>query len=479
MKKVLLIVLSLSLVVTSCKSDELYENLNRDPKNPTQVAADFLYNSATKSLIDQVTSTNVNRNIYRLLAQYWTQTTYTDESNYDFVTRNIPQYHWSETYRDVLLDLKTSVEVVNNDEALSQSEKDARNAQAEILMIYAWQHLVDSFGDIPYSEALGEETLPAYDDAATIYTDLINRINAAIPNLSGSGYSSVDQLYGGDSASWVKFANSLKLRLGIRLTDVNPSLAQSTVESAVSGGVFTSNADNATIHYMSSTPNTNPLWVDLVQSGRADFVAANTIVDIMNNIDDPRRSEYFDQNLGSGVYTGGAYGDNNSFPNFTHIRGKDDNTYMHDPTFAANLLDFSEVSFYLAEAAERGYTVGGTAEEHYNNGIAASFEAWGSSDLATYMANPDVAYSTAPGTWKEKIGLQFWLAMYNRGFEGWTVWRKFDTPDLNIPVVSGSPVPTRYTYPVNEQNLNEANWEAASSAIGGDTQTTKLFWDVD
>jgi hypothetical protein len=68
--------------------------------------------------------------------------------------------------------------------------------------------------------------------------------------------------------------------------------------------------------------------------------------------------------------------------------------------------------------------------------------------------------------------------MYNRGYEAWTAWRTYDIPGFNLPAVSGLPVPTRYTYPISEQNLNKANYQAASAAIGGDEQTTKLFWDV-
>ncbi len=472
MKKLFLTTMSI-ILLASCQTDDQYEDLNRDPKNPTQVAAEFLYNSATKSLVDQMTSTNVNNNIFRMLGQHWTETTYTDEANYDLVGRNIPQRHWSEMYRDVLLDLKTAKSNVSASGA-SEAEKKAKIAQAEVLMIYTWQQMVDTFGDIPYSEALSDNTLPSYDDDAAIYSDLITRLDAAIPDLTDAGFGFADKLYAGNAAAWTKFANSLKLKLGIRLTDVNPTLAQSTITSAVNAGVFTSNADNATLQYESSTPNTNPVWVDLVQSGRSDFVAANTIVDIMNNLDDPRRAVYFDQNLGPDVYTGGIYGANNNFANYTHIGAA-----MHEPTNPANLMDFSEVSFYLAEAAER--SIVGTpadAEGHYNAAITASFEAWGATDVTTYLANADVAYTTASGTWREKIGTQFWLAMYNRGFEAWTAWRKYDAPALNLAAISELPVPTRYTYPVNEQNLNPTNWEAASTAIGGDTQTTKVFWDT-
>ena len=271
----------------------------------------------------------------------------------------------------------------------------------------------------------------------------------------------------------MKFANSLLIRIGNRLVDVNPSLAQSTILAGYSGGAFTSNADNATIQYEGTTPNTNPVWVDIVQSGRSDHIPANTIVNFMNNLDDPRRAVYFDDNLGAGVYTGGNFGTVASFASHTHFGDP-----IYEATNPASLLDFAEVSFYLAEAALEGWSVGGTAEQHYNNGIMASFDNWGASDLATYMANPDVAWATAPGTDKEKIGNQLWIAMYNRGFEGFTAWRRYDTPTFQLPVDQGNPLPYRYTYPIDEQNLNEDNWTAASTAIGGDSQQTKLFWDV-
>ena len=474
MKKILLSIVAV-VTLMSCQSDDKYEDYNTDPKNPAQIDPDFLFNNAQKSLVDQMTSTSVNLNVFRLLAQHWTETTYIDEANYDLTNRNIPQAHWSEMYRDVLLDLKIAQELAQENPEYSASDISSRVAQAEVLMVYAFQQLVDTYGDIPYSQALDTESypLPAYDDAATIYEDLIARLDVAIPNLTGSGFS-IDNIYEGDMTAWNKFANSLKLKIGIRLSDINPTLSQSTVESAVAAGVFTSNQDNAVLEYLGSTPNTNPLWVDLVQSGRSDFVIANTLADFMNNLEDPRRSAYFDDNLGENTYEGGPYGANNNFNSYTHI-----GAVLHEPTFPGLLLDYSEVSFYLAEAAARSYSVPGSIEDNYNNGITASFEYWGVDNVDAYLANPDVAYDTAPGAdWREKIGNQFWLAMYNRGFEAWTVWRKYDAPEFNLPVDTGNPVPTRYTYPVNEQTLNRTQWEAGSAAIGGDEQTTKLFWDV-
>jgi len=465
--------LILLVIVISCTSDDRYESYNKDPKRPTIVEADLLFNSATKTLVERMTTPNINVNIFRLMAQQWATTTYPNESNYFLTGRTIPQNFWSGMYQNVLLDLTSAQEIVSKDDNLRSDKKTTQVAQAEILMIYAWQILVDTFGDIPYSEGLKatEFPLPKYDDAASIYVDLITRLDVAIANLNGAGFET-DNLYFGDIGLWRKFATSLKLRLGIRLIDANSSLAQNVVESAYNLGVFDSNADNVQFKFLGIS-NPNPIWRDVVQSGRQDFVAANTMVDLMNDLNDPRLAVFFEDNLGAETYVGGIYGAINTYVNFSHL-----GTLILEPTYPACLIDYAEVSFNLAQAAQLGFAVGGSAEDYYNQGITASFEYWGVTNISDYLANPDVAWATAQGDWREKIGKQFWLAMYNRGFEGWTVWRQMDSPTLNPPELTERPVPTRYTYPVNEQNLNVQNWSAASAAIGGDSQTTKLFWDT-
>ena len=146
MKKYILIIFT--LVLASCASDETYEDLNKNPNKPAEVTDSQLFVSATNSLTDFIESTNVNVNNFRLYAQYWTQTQYTDESNYEMQNREIPDYMFSEFYRDVLGDL-------NN--AKAQTTDEFKIAQIELLSIYAWQMLVYAFGDIPYTEALNAE----------------------------------------------------------------------------------------------------------------------------------------------------------------------------------------------------------------------------------------------------------------------------------------------------------------------------------
>lgn len=467
------------MLLFSCSDD--ITNLNEDIKNPSTVPAEYLFSNAQKSLVDQMTSTNVNNNVFRLFVQNWTETVYTDESNYDIATRTIPDNHWNAIYRDVLKDLAESRKIleseVNSGTPQEIDVKTNKIAEIDILTAYCYSVLVDTFGDIPYTEALDIENHPnpKYDDAETIYRDLLSKLTASVNSLviGSDSFEDADLIYGGDVAKWKMFANSLRLKLAINLDDVDHTYATAEALAAVTSGVISSSSSNAALKYLSTQPNTNPIFVDVVASGRDDFVPTSTIIDKMNALNDPRMSSFFTQ-VG-GIYEGGTPGDGNTFDNFSHI-----GTSILEPTFEALLFDYSEVEFLLAEAVERGIAVGGTASTHYTNAVTASLNYWNvsSTNISAYLSQPTVAYGTATGNWKQKIGEQSYLALYNRGFETWTSYRRLDFPVLTAPTDAAiSEVPKRYTYPAREQTLNSSNNTAASAAIGGDEMTTKLFWD--
>ncbi|MDP5200780.1 SusD/RagB family nutrient-binding outer membrane lipoprotein [Flavobacterium sp. DG2-3] len=484
MKKIFLLLFTTALLI-SCSDD--IENLNTNVKDPSVVPGEALFTSAQKSLVDQMMSTNVNDNVFRLLNQYWTETVYTDESNYDLVTRTIPEQHWQYLYKDVLKDLDQSAININNTPVpVTENPLNKPNKLAiiEVLNVYTYAILVETFGNVPYSQALNlQYKTPKYDDGLTIYKDLISRLNKAIANLNpaGASFGDNDRIYNGDVSKWIKFANTLKLRLGITISDIpsEAALAQATVASAAPN-VFTSNLDNADLKYLTATPNTNPLYVDLVASGRSDFVPANTLVDKMNELNDPRRAKYFDNNLDDPStpeveYVGGTYGASNTFSNYTHITPT-----IQVPDYPGTILDYAGAEFLLAEAAERSlYGTPADAETHYNAAITASILDWGGTqaDATTYLATSEVAYATATGNWREKIGHQAWIAYYNNPFEGWSTYRRLDYPVLVAPADAVSDVPQRYTYPIIEQSLNKSSYTEASQAIGGDAVETKLFWD--
>lgn len=472
MKKILFLTIMV-FVMGSCTDN--ISDLNVDTKNPEEVPSSALIANATVALFDFMCTQNVNTNNFRLYAQYWAQTTYADESNYEMVERDVPGSMWNTLYSTVLRDLNEAKPLIDADQFLTQEEKNNQHAIIAMLEAFVYGVLVDSFGDVPYTEALAGEITPKYDNDADVYAAIISKLNKAIDDIGGSTGMTGDLIYGGDAAAWKKFGNSLKLKLAFRLADSDDATAKSLAEDAAASGVFTSNADNFSLVYTNATPNTNPLWVTLVQSGRSDYVAANTVSDYMNTLNDPRRGVYF-KDLGvDGEAIGGLYGDNNGYaPN------SKPGVLQEDPTFPGKIMTFAEVSFLLADAVERGYNVGGTAEEHYNAGVNASMEEWGVSadDAAAYLAQADVAYGTAPGTWAEKIAMQKWLSLYDQGFEAWASYKVYDAPVLNIAVQAQVPTPTRYTYPVTEQTLNGESYDAAAAAIGGDTKHTKVFWDV-
>ncbi len=478
MKKLILI-LTAAIFAVSC-SDNL-EDLNQNIKDPTAVSGESLFASAQKQLADEIVTPNVNFNNLRLWTQQLQETTYTDESQYDQITRNIPDNHWRELYRDVLKDLNESARVITaTDNDLTNDLKTNKLAIIEILNVYAYSNLVETFGDVPYTEALDiDNLLPAYDDGLTVYKDLISRLTAASNSLNpglGSFDEGNDKMYGGDVASWKKFANSLKLRMGIMLADVDAGLSQSTAESAVAAGVFTSNADDGSYQYSGAAPNNNPMNNNLVLSGRNDYVAAVTIIDLMNGLEDPRRPVYFTDV--DGEYLGGQIGEISSYPDFSHVADR-----LVDPAAPGVLLSYVEVEFLMAEAAARGYAVGGSAESHYVAGITASFDYWGADGIADYLAKPEVDYTTALAaststpTWKQVIGTQAYLGLYDRTFANYLSVRRLDYPILTQPTDAQSGFPVRYTYPVVEQTLNGTNYNAAASAIGGDAPETQLFWD--
>ena len=473
MKKIYLIILVIGSVLYGCT--DKFEDYNTDKKNPVEVSGESLFSNAQKELSDQVNSTNVNQNIWKLWAQYWTETTYTDESNYNILSRNIPQNVFRYYYRTTLMDLHRADSLINAaGAAFGEDEAVYKNKLyiIDILEVYSYQRLVDIFGMVPYTDALDIDNhiYPKYDTGDFIYADLLNRIDEDIAGLDPSqgSFGSADIYYGGDVAEWLKFANTLKVKLGISIADYDDAMAKTAVESAADGG-FTSNADDCLMTYLQASPNYSPLYADLVASGRHDFVPANTIVDIMNDLEDPRRGAYFTPL--NGAYLGGTYAASNSYTSYSHIADA-----IHAPDFKGILMTYSELQFYLAEAAARGYNVPGTAEEYYNEGIRASFEFWGTPAADTYLAKPEVAY--AAGDWKQKIGTQSWLASYTRGLVGYTSWRRLDYPILNPPEdMDYDEIPVRFTFPVNEQTLNKDNRDAAAEAIGGDELTTKVFWD--
>lgn len=482
-------------VAASC-DDITSENTNPKAYQSGSVGPEAFFANATRELTDNITfggDGGYSGMYFKLWAQQFAETTYYTTSSYTLT--DIGATFWTNIYMDVLNDYEEARKIIVANPSLYEGVDKNQLALIEVMEVYTYSLLVTAYGDIPYSGALDESllsealdpdnTTPAYDDGEAVYNDLLDRLDAAIadldPEVDNAGalaFGESDIIYADDISLWIKFANSLKLRMGMLLAVYNSAQAKSIVESVDFDNLISSNDENGQLQYLSSTPNTNPIYVALVQSGREDYVASNTLMDIMQapDMDDPRIPLYYTVD-NDGGYSGGTYGTSNAYVNFSKA-----GDIMVSPTWPGLLLDYVEVEFFLAEAAARGYSVTGTAEEHYENGITASIVYWGGSeaDAASYIADPDVAYTTALGSNAvQKIARQRYIAMFNRGFEEWVDYRRLNYPVLNTPPAPGGSFPYRYTYPVSEQTSNEENYTAAAAAIGSDELSTLLFWDVD
>ncbi|WP_343587014.1 SusD/RagB family nutrient-binding outer membrane lipoprotein [Flavobacterium sp.] len=471
-------------VLCAIASCDNLDNMNKNEKGYETALPSALMTSAQVNYAYFLTNASVNSNNFRAYVQHWSTSTYTDEANYNQAKRNLGSSHSVLLYRDVLQDLINSQKQIKDSKALGPIEegiKKNRLAILEVQIVMAYQTLVDLFGNVAYSEALDIKKfpLPKYDDAKTIYFDLATRLDAAILDLNDQydSFGKADLIFHGDVAKWKTLANSVKLKMGLHLADVDAAKAKTMVESAFNSGVMSKETDTALFQYFSSITDMNPLYDDLVNSSQINIAAF--FVNELNGKEDPRRDFFFNPNSKiNGEYKGAPYAQQVNYADYSNTGLR-----LRQKTNPGVIFDYTETCFLLADAANRGFNVGANAATYYTKGIEASMKFWGVSDtdIQTYLNRPDVAFATAAGTDKQKIAYQLWISYYNRGFEAWTEYRRLDYPILTAPVTAvqeaEGKVPVRNIYSTSDKTLNTANYEAASSAIGGDLMTTRIFWD--
>lgn len=484
MFKTFSIAVMVSAVVVSCSD---FGDLNVDPNNPSAAKTELLLTNAQKSVSSVVGAVDPI-----LYVQYMSETQYDDAAKYAGV-----QFDFNGWYSGPLQDLEEIIKL-NSDEAtagdmISGGSNANQIASARIMKAYFFQMMVERWGPLPYSEALkGADNLrPAYDDQAAIYSALLTELSEAIAQFDGGVGPTGDIFFDGNVNAWKAFANSLRVRMALRLADANASLARSTFESAASG-VITS---DVFYPYLAESANQNP-WYGRFQT-RTDYAISDVFVDHLKGLQDPRLLKYaepapdFDDK--DGVV---EFSDINGMPYDTEDPGAITNAQVSFPSrFIGGggpgvgiqdaplpIVTVAEMHFAMAEAGARGWTLPvGDAPTHYALGVKASMTQWGVFDQAaynTYMAQADVAYNAA--NYKKSIGEQKWIALFPNGYEAWAEWRRLDHPVL-VPhsgALNGSgEIPRRHAYPTSEVQLNAENYQAAVKLIGKDDESVKLFWD--
>ncbi len=479
-----------------------FGDTNIDPNNPATVAPGFLLTRAQKDIMDNTHDEWIGGRTTFFNAQYWAANNYTDESRYA-PRQGAIGGAFSQLYITALNDLNEIIQI--NSTNTNKGEAANQIAIARILKAYTYQYMTDLWGPIPYFEALkgAANRTPKYDAQKAIYADLLKELKEATAQIveGEKAFGDADIIYHSDLKAWKKFANSLMLRVAMRMSDVEPALAKAEIEKAASAA-FSENSDNAYFTCLSGQPNNCRLNNDRVTRGDADFCISNVLIDnTLNPLKDPRVAAFSDKNA-NGNYKGRPYGQS-----FGVAAGEAPSIYsqpsgaaavlagngfkIYDvlaPDAKATFMNYAEVCFILAEAKERGWNVAGTAQDWYNKGIIASMNEWGIDDAAAisaYLNQSTVKYSVVPGNWQQKIGVQKWIALYPQGLQGWSEWRRLDFDKLIAPVdgalsdLGNKAAPMRLTYPQEEQTKNSVNYQDAIRQLGNkDDLKTRLWWDI-
>ena len=459
---------TLVLFSTSCGE---FGDINIDPNNTVSVAPETLLTSALRTV-----SSVEGPAIGALYAQHMAETQYSDASRYLDVN-----FDFNGWYTGALADLNEIIRLNESEDTAADALVSGSNANqiavARILKAFFFHHMTDRWGALPYSTALqGRDNFkPSYDSQEAIYDAIFAELDAAVAQMDGGNGVDGDFIFGGDMDKWARFANTVRMTAALRISNVNPSKAQTEFNAALAGGLI---EENVMYPYLGETNNQNPWFGRFIT--RTDYAISDVLADRLRDLNDPRLDAFADPAPATGDVQGMPYGIEDagsipnsdvSFPHVSNVRGQD---------APIGIYTMAQVYFCRAEAAVLGWT-SDNAEEMYNMGVKASMEQWGVFEETAYneYVTNDAPYDSAdplPG-----IGEQKWIALYTQGYEAWKEWRRTGYPALAPapdPLNASGEIPRRQAYPTSERDLNADNYNAAVSAQGADELSTRLWWDV-
>lgn len=387
------------------------------------------------------------------------------------------------------------------------------DALATIVKVEGMHRIADTFGPIPYVN-YGSSGL--YDALDLIYNKFFEELDEAIEvlgnyvdgNSDAKLMSDYDAVYGGNVEKWVKFANTLRLRLAIRVSYADPTLAEAQAKKSIQNrfGLIEGKADRAELSH-NMLEYHHPLHEIAYNFNSGDCRPGATIVSYMKGLKDPRIGSYF-TTASDGEYHGVRNGITTG--NMSNYQGnKISNLNINRASTPVTWMTAAESWFLRAEGALRGWDMGGTPKSLYEQGIHVSFEENNAADIDIYLANT----TSTPGSFSDNVGsdnynfssrvtpawddnasfedkleriiTQKWIAIYPDGPEGWSEYRRTGYPEV-IPVVRNSSNGTvdtqlqvrRLPYTRDEKINNPDGVSSGISALGGqDNGGTKLWWD--
>lgn len=366
-----------------------------------------------------------------------------------------------------------------------QIENPTYEAISRIWRAYMFQYMTDMYGDIPYSEAF-ESVAPKYDTQESIYKDLVSELQTAVRTLEenkSAGFKSLgtaDVFFGGNLDKWIKFGNSMLVRLAMQASNVaeneltKPLFASLTLtpESYISG-----NDDNVLLIPDAQGPTYHVKNPYQYVAGWEEMRISENMFRRLNDNGDPRMTVYMAPN-NAGEYVGLASGqpidklnegyENDYKPNYCDIGDwftRDDTPFV--------LVSASEITFLLAEAAEKGY-ISGNASDYYKEAIRLSMEFYDIPVQEIESFVKKVPYSA------DNLYTQFWLSLFPNGPQAWNLVRRTGKPEISDLIYhwpGNEKMPRRFSYSTDEVRYNPVNVQAAIDRMGGDSQYTRMWWD--
>lgn len=513
----LIVIFLIGIFTLSCQD---VTELNINPNEPAEVSTTTLLTGSEKKMMDYVYDNWFSGRQALPYAQYWSQRNYTEEDRYQ-IRESVNNNYFNYFYL-VAGNLDLLSEKCKTDSAVAVLGGNTHNqiAVAKILKVWLMQVVADTWGNVPYSEAgklKSGVSYPKYDNLTSIYPSFIKELDEAVALIDESGedvaFNNGDIIYGGDATLWKKFANSLKARVALRLSKVDPNW-KTYISQAITSGVFESNEDEAMFKYTTNAPNECYFYRGFFVDGRNDFSITKSFCDLLKGqkdtlnqkshpwegVVDPRLKIYTTPRGGN--YIGLPYGLPSSSMT-SAIRNASPSWYAAavppialNKDFSVPLMTYAELCFILSE-------YNNFDQVWYEKGIRASIDHW--YGLAKISIKDDVktevdAYvaSVAGVANAETVATQKYIHLYIQGTEAWSEYRrtgypltllkpgqisyKKGTALLTFDALSETKgdLPARVKYPTNESTMNPDGFNSAVSKLtdGTNNYYTKMYWDV-
>jgi len=493
------------VILTACT--ENFDEINKRPDGLLELTAPDLRSLFTGALVSgggigyNETSMLLFPGVY---SQHFASTN-TNQESHRYVIVQRWQDIWPGTFVGAMPRL------VNIIEATKDGKEPSMNAVARIWKVFCFVRVTDQWGPIPYSEIGKDTSVVFYDDQKSIYFDFFKELDEATTalgnNLARPSFATADRVYNGDNARWLRFGNTLRLRLALRISDVEPARAKLEAEKAMTGGVMTQVTDGA--YFRTNADFTNGLNNFM---GRNGSRMSTSMESLLVGYDDPRLPVFWAPAVTDGKFRGVRNGMSvaqqnqiaNSVQNNSWVGPKYQPTTM--TTTPQVVFYASEAYFLRAEGALNGWEMGGTAKDMYDLGIETSLREHGITTpevISAYVNGtslpiaPNNVFPTPPLTdiavrfessnverQREQIGTQKWIALWPESHEAWANIRRSGYPKFYPLLNSQNPDITpdkmirRISFLDRELVANGVAVKAAVSLLGGpDNVATRLWWD--